>query len=190
MSSKSSAAYFARRHYLQTAYASLWPGDPLDVIQRHADVVDTLEAIALNGILETALPKTERKRNFDIASPAERSEAERIFREAYEPTLQSLKRLDERLRAIDRNPNDDRAWATVSVRDFPLEGRPAGVLMLKAIVDLLGKERLSAVFGDPFGFFLAYQEAAQKQPARYPAFSGEAIRVIQSLKKEVAARDS
>ena len=190
MSSKSSAAYYARRHYLQTSYYALWPGNPQDVKQRHADVVDTLDAIALNGILETALPKTGLKRNFDVASPTEKTEAERIFREAYAPSLQSLKRLDERLRMIDQHPNDDEAWAAVSVRDFPLDGRPAGVLMRKAIADILGQERLSAVFGDPFGFFLAYQEAAQKQPARYPAFSGEAIRVIEALKKEVAARDS
>lgn len=186
LSSKTGVSTVARKHGVNYFYSAAWPGDPQEVKQKHSAVIDTLDAIALGGFMETVVPMTRLKRNYEEASSAERAEAEKKFENAFQPSLLSLKKLDDRLKTIERNPDDEAAWEDVSVGDFPLEGRPAGVLMAKAIEEAAGKERLAAVFGNPFGFFQAFQEAASKQPERYPVFSAEAMRLIESLKKEYA----
>ncbi len=176
-------AYCARKHVLQYYYYAAWPGDPQEVRQRHADVIDTLDAVALAGYQEIIQPGARLKSPFKEATPAERAEAEKAFADAYEPSLAGLRRLDEKLGRIGREPNNDAAWRDVSIRDFPIEGRPAGALMLKAIRESFGRERLTEVFGDPFAFLLAYQDAALKQPGRYPVFSDAALKVIRSLRE-------
>jgi hypothetical protein len=190
MSARLPVAFCARKHVLQHYYYAAWPGDPQDVRQRHADVIDTLDGVAFAGFLEAVAPGTRLKSPFQEASPAERAEAEKAFAAALAPSLESLRALDAKLARIDANPKDDAAWRDVALLDFPLGGRPAGDLMRKAIRDGFGAGRLTAVFGDPFAFFLAYQEAALARPGPYPAFSEPALRVIRDLRETYARTGS
>jgi hypothetical protein len=182
------AAYYARRHAWQYFYYAAWPGDPQDVKQRHSGVIDTLDGLALGGFQEIAAPRWRLNKDCEEGPAAEQAEAERAFEGTFPASIQALKDLDERLGAIDRNPAAEDSWSSISLGDFPLQGRAAGFLMARAIVENLGRERLAAVFGDPFAFFEAFREAALKQPDRYPVSSEGAVRVMESLRKEYVRR--
>jgi hypothetical protein len=64
---------------------------------------------------------------------------------------------------------------------IPMSGHPTGYYMTRAIIENLGKNELLKHVGNPFQFFRLYNQAAQKDTERYPAFSEESLKLIKHL---------
>ncbi|MGE3617313.1 MAG: DUF5700 domain-containing putative Zn-dependent protease [Gemmatimonadales bacterium] len=72
---------------------------------------------------------------------------------------------------------------------LPLEGRPLGMGMARAIVDRLGTARLAATTADPAAFFAAYDEAATRGGCACPRFSNPTSNWLAELIRRRAGRN-
>lgn len=175
-----SIEYYARFFTLNYFRNGRLTYDPVRLKVKHAEAVDLLASLEKFGFMENIRPK-----NTVFAGDPARKDADG---KAYQAALMDMPaivaRLDQILAEIEQTPEKTSAWMKLSLMDVPLEGRPVGFFMARAIIDRLGKERLAVVLGDPFGFVRLYNEAAALPPGPLPCFSEAAVRLISRLEKE------
>lgn len=100
------------------------------------------------------------------------------YRDAVRRAPDELRRLDAVLTQIASDPSRMQAFADSASRALPLEGRPVGMYMARAIRAQLGDAAFAAIAGDAIGFFRAYQQAASRPACGCVPLSSTALRAL------------
>ena len=89
-----------------------------------------------------------------------------------------LQRMNQALETMAAAPARTRALSDSVGEALPLEGRPVGMYMARAIRRELGDASFKALAGDPVAFFTDYQRASKRASCQCVSFSAEAMRMI------------
>ena len=100
------------------------------------------------------------------------------YRDEVRRAPDELRRLDAMLARIASDTSRMQTLADSTSRALPLEGRPVGMYMARAIRAQLGDSAFAAIAGDAVGFFRAYQQAATRAGCGCIPFSPTALRGI------------
>jgi len=178
--------YYARFFvlYYYRDFQTVYDYDRLKV--KHAEAVRLFGNLERFGFMENIRPGNS---HYD-GDPARKETDRKAFEAGFKDAPALLARLDRTLTDIGTAGGTTQAWAKLSFRDFPLEGRPLGYFMARTIEERLGKERLIVTLGNPFAFIRLYNEAAAKGPASLPRFGKAAIELIGALEKEYGRETS
>ena len=98
------------------------------------------------------------------------------YRDEVRRAPDELRRLDALLARVSSDTSRMQAIVDSASRALPLEGRPVGMYMARAIRAQLGDAALAAIAGDGVGFFRAYQHAASRVACGCIPFSPAALR--------------
>jgi hypothetical protein len=177
---KQSIEYYARLFTLKYFHDDLLSYNPLDVRMRHTEVIDVLYELELHGTMENIMGKN---RIYET-NPPRKEGMDKAYEEALESIPLQIINFNDWLEKINNEPGINEFWSAMTIRDFPLEGRPLGKYLADAIIDTLGQDQLKKACGNPFLFFRTYNKAAEMKPDIYPQISSEAIKVIDFLEKE------
>lgn len=137
------------------------------------------------------------KQKFPITSPFPKSSSfgevyakyvER-YNEAWQATPQTLRTLDEAIRALPTEPDELRKAAEEFRQSILFGGHPNGFYMACLIRKELGHERLVATVVNSFDFLRAYQEAAAQAEGEFQ-FSPEAMEYLQRLEARVVGEEA
>jgi hypothetical protein len=104
------------------------------------------------------------------------------YRRAYVGAADGVVKLNRMLEAIAADSPRTRTIVDSVNRELPLEGRPVGMFMARAIHRTLGDAKLASTVGDAVAFFLAYSDAASRPECRCPLLSSTALRVVNNLR--------
>jgi hypothetical protein len=105
----------------------------------------------------------------------------REYQVHYADAAHQLELIERTLEAVADMPDRMKQASDTLGALLPLEGRPVGAFMAAAIRRELGTPRLASVIADPVGFFLAYQEAANRPGCGCRPFSRKAVAVLRRL---------
>ncbi len=185
LSQKAISEYYIKFYAFNYYRDRILSYDPQDIRQRHIDLVDALDYLQFGGLMECITVKHA----IYADNPARMEELAREYQSSYQYSPQIIRKIDELLRKMLQAPEDSEIMGTLVLKSLPLEGRPTGHYMAKAIIENLGRYCLIENCGNPFAFIRLYNQAAAGHTERYPVFSSEALKLIEMLEKEYAQKD-
>jgi uncharacterized protein YjaZ len=140
------------------------------------ELVNVLSMIEAEGIADMVDKKDwYTKPNNAISNYA------RQFLYDVKKTPHVIKKIDDALKIIKVNPNQNKAQGKIIFSYLPQRGHTTGYFMARLILEKFSKKDLANCVGNPFEFILLYNKAAKKSGGRYPGFSDESIVLLNQL---------
>ena len=150
--------------------------DIYKVSSNDAALVDALSKIEAEGIADMV----DKRDWFTKPSTAVSDHARQyIYDVSRSPFV--INQMDQLLSQLNSNPNSSRQIGNQVLQSLPEQGHSTGYFMASLILEKIGKDQLVECVGNPFKFIKLYNQAAKLSSGRYPAFSDESIKVINSL---------
>jgi hypothetical protein len=148
------------------------------------DLVWVLNQIQAEGIADQV---DKRVRFFDDGDLAD-SEAALTYRQYLAETPKLLRKIDSLLADYDVDTHNATEISKTLRKSVPMSGHPTGYFMTRTIIERLGKEVLLEQVGNPFIFFLQYQQAATEyQDPTCPPFSERTEDLVYLLAEQYRA---
>jgi hypothetical protein len=158
-----------------------------------ARIVQVLERMELDGVADLidkrGLVSTLPLAPNEAANPVVKEILDQ-YRQFWLSGPNYLRAVDETLRPLNGgNAQAEPVGVALSER-MRGAGPAVGMYMADAVERTLGRRRLIETVGNPFAFFRAYQEAAEKakSPKAIPSFSSETMEVLRTLEAKYISR--
>jgi hypothetical protein len=100
------------------------------------------------------------------------------YRTDFDSARLRLRQLDEMLVDAAESPASLGPMSDLLAKSLPLEGRPLGMFITRSIRRTLGDARIAATVGDPFGWLLAYADAAKQERCACPTLSRRSVQLL------------
>ncbi len=119
---------------------------------------------------------------FFLAGGSKESTAAAVkYRKYVQESPSLIIKIDSLVQVVCDNPERAREEGRGIYRILPQSGHHPGFFMAGAIRDMLGEEMLFRDPGNPYLFFYRYQEAALRDPGKYPPFSASTLNYLKKL---------
>jgi hypothetical protein len=114
----------------------------------------------------------------------------RAYLEWYERSPEVIRKMDGLFSKMFRHPEARGELGAELQAAVPQSGHPTGFFMANVILEELGSVALKDHIGNPFRFFLLYNEAAGRRGGDTPIFSDEAVALVRELEGRYLLRGS
>jgi hypothetical protein len=138
------------------------------------NIVTTINQIHSEGIADLI----DKDASFNNSFFKERTKK---YQELLKQAPIHIEQLDSLLSTYSKNKNLQNNIATTIEISVPMSGHTLGYFMAKTIENYKSKEFLIKDIGDPFQFFIHYQEAVIKSGNKKPKFSKESLYLLENL---------
>ncbi len=106
------------------------------------------------------------------------------FKREVKRTPQLLNKINGLLKMYAGNSAGRKKIGNEILSSIPQKGHPAGYFMATLIEEQLGRNELKKCVGNPFRFFITYNNAANLAGNRYPKFSPKVLRLFADLENK------
>jgi hypothetical protein len=166
------------RRYVVKAYR-----EPSDQNSLLMDILTNVEEEGIADQLDKAdIPLLSEEKLKQIFPVPQRRSFYEDYRRYYAESNEWLQRVEKTLEAIAQDGTTVRERSKALDQELPIDGRPLGAFMARTIIRELGQPQLIKVVGDPLGFWILYNKAAQQSKGKSYALSLQAVSVLEKLK--------
>ncbi len=146
---------------------------------KDAPLVEALIKVEAEGIAD----RVDKKKWFNSAYP-QVSPYALSFKNEVNRTPLLIKKLNGLLGMIAENYSSRKTIGKEILNSIPQKGHPTGYYMATLIEEKLGRSELVKCVGNPFKFFITYNNAAKLGGNVYPSFSPKALRLLKELEQK------